>query len=339
MAILVTGGAGFIGRHLVRACLGRGLEVVVLDDLSTGDASSLPAGVPLVRGDVADASLLWQVLGGGGIDTVVHLAALTRPDAAPDAAHDYYRANTWGACVLAQACVVSGVQRLVLASSAAMYAPSALPVDEDAPLRQTSTYAASKSMAERMLRDVAGDRLAWAALRYFNVAGADPQGRTGPTGQGGDHLVRRACQAALGERAALDIYGEDHPTPDGTALRDFIHVDDLAAAHLAALDRMEPGRPLTFNLGTGTGSSVREVVQAVERAAGRRIPIRVRPRRMGEAFASIADMGRARQALGWTPRFALDDIVQHSLAWERARQSGLAEAQAPWRGEPIRLEG
>ena len=320
-AILVTGGAGYIGSHVVLALLDAGLPVVVLDDLSTGCREAVPEGVPLVLADVGDAAALRAALRQHRIGAVVHMAgSLIAPESVAQPAR-YWRNNMANTLVLAEACVAEGVTRLVFSSTAAVYGiPDRLPVDEDAPCRPINPYGASKLAAEQMLRAVAAaHRLSVVALRYFNVAGADPAGRAGPRMPGATHLIKVALEAALGRREAVAIYGEDYDTPDGTGVRDYIHVTDLARAHVEALRYLAMGgETVVLNCGYGRGHSVRAVLRAVERATGAVVPVRVAPRRPGDAPAVIAAAQRIRDVLGWRPAFDdLDAILADAVAWER----------------------
>ncbi len=318
--VLVTGGAGYIGSHAVLALLDAGIEPVVLDDLSTGVREAVPSGVPFVRGSTGDAALLADLLRRRRVSAVLHFAAsLVVPESVARPL-DYWRNNVANTLTLAQACVEAGVRRLVFSSTAAVYgAPPSPLVDEDAPCAPINPYGASKLAAERALAAAAAAHgLSVVALRYFNVAGADPAGRAGQRRPGATHLIKVACEAALGKRPAVEVFGTDYPTPDGTGVRDYIHVTDLARAHVEALRHlMMGGGSLTLNCGYGRGHSVLEVLRAVERAAGRPVPARFAPRRAGDPPALVAHAGRVREALGWRPAFDdLDRIVASALAWE-----------------------
>jgi UDP-glucose 4-epimerase len=325
-AVLVTGGAGYIGSHVVVALRDAGLRAVVLDDLSTGFAEAVPPDVPLLRGSTGDAALLRAALRRHRVEAVIHLAAsLVVPESTrrPIA---YWRNNLAHALTLAEACAEAGVTRLVFSSTAAVYGiPDTLRVAEDVACRPINPYGASKLAAEAMFRDAAAAHgIDLAILRYFNVAGADPACRAGQRTAGATHLIKVACAAALGCRAAVEVFGEDHPTPDGTGIRDDIHVTDLARAHVEALLHLAMGGGgVTLNCGYGRGASVREVLRAVERAAGRRLPVRTAPRRAGDPAALVADARRIREVLGWRPAFAdLDRIVADTLAWEARLAEG-----------------
>jgi UDP-glucose 4-epimerase len=319
--ILVTGGAGYIGSHVVLALRDAGLPVVVLDDLSTGRAEAVPHGVKLIRGSTGDTALVRMALRTHRVDAVVHLAAsLVVPDsvAQPIA---YWRNNVANTLCLAEACAAEGIARLVFSSTAAVYGiPDSLPVAEDAPCRPINPYGASKHAAERLLQDAAvAHGLRVLALRYFNVAGADPAGRAGQRSAGATHLIKVACEAALGHREEVAVFGEDYDTPDGTGLRDYIHVADLARAHVEALRHLAMGGAGgVLNCGYGRGHSVREVLRAVERASGVTLPVRMAPRRAGDPPALVAATSRIGEVLGWRPAFDdLDRIVADALAWER----------------------
>jgi UDP-glucose 4-epimerase len=321
MSVLVTGGAGFIGSHMALALLDRGEHVVILDNLSTGVRDCIPAGATFVPGDVGDARLLRRLFADYGIEAVAHFAAST---VVPDSVREplsYYANNTANTLTLIEAAVEARVRQFVFSSTAAVYgAPGSALVSEADATAPVSPYGASKLMCERILRDVgAAHGLAFAILRYFNVAGADPHARAGQSTPRATHLIKVCIEAALGKRESVEIYGDDYPTPDGTGVRDYIHVSDLIDAHLVALDRLRAGAPsLVYNCGYGRGHSVREVIDAVSRVAGVALPVQLRPRRKGDSAAVVADSSAIRKELGWTPRFDdLDTIVRHALAWEK----------------------
>ena len=319
--ILITGGAGYIGSHAAWALLDVGGEIVVLDDLSSGLREAVPPRAAFVLADVTDGKTMRSVLRRYRIEAILHFAG--RASAPGSVGHplEHHRINTGGVVSLLEACVDCGVDRVVLSSTAAVYGDVAECVNEGSPTCPISPYGRSKLAAEWVLTDAArAHGLRAAALRYFNVAGADPEGRAGQSARGATHLFRTACEAVLGRRQAVDVYGEDWPTPDGTGVRDYIHVHDLVQAHLLTLTRLvhaPAGACEVLNLGLGRGSSVREVVQAVGDAAGRRVPLKSAPRRPGDMAALVADASRARQVLRWSPRYGLDDMAAHSLAWEQ----------------------
>lgn len=321
MAVLVTGGAGYIGSHMVLALKDAGRRVVVLDDLSTGYRRAVPADVPFVKGCVGDEPLVARTIEDHEVDSIVHFAgSIVVPDSVKDPL-DYYLNNTVRSRALLAAAVAGGVKRIVFSSTAAVYGEAAdEPLTEDRPLDPVSPYGASKLMTERMLADMSrAYGLSYAALRYFNVAGADPDGRAGQSSPRATHLIKVAAQAALGRRNHLECYGDDYPTRDGTCVRDYIHVSDLAQAHLLALDHLEAGgESFVANCGYGRGASVLEVIDAVKRCAGVDFPVHVAPRRDGDPASLVADPARIRDTVGWRPLHDdLDVIVSHALAWER----------------------
>ena len=325
MTVLVTGGAGYIGSHTVLALSDRGEDVVVLDNLSTGFRSVIPEGVELVVGDIGDRALLDSVMDRYEVDAVVHFAgSIVVPDSVTDPL-GYYLNNTVKTRELLAAAVAHAVPRFIFSSTAAVYGtPEIVPVTEDAVLAPISPYGSSKLMTEWMLRDTAAAHpLNYVALRYFNVAGADPQGRAGQSTARATHLIKVAVESATGARDHVSIFGTDYDTPDGTGVRDYIHVSDLAAAHLAALDHLRAGEPGgVFNCGYGHGASVRQVLDTVQRVSGQRIDVREEARRAGDPASLVSDPSLLRQTLDWTPQ--LDDlavIVEHALRWEqRLRQ-------------------
>jgi UDP-glucose 4-epimerase len=320
MPILVTGGAGYIGSHMAHLLVERGEQVTVLDNLSSGVPSLIPPTARFILGDIGDRPLIRRILAEEQINTVFHFAASTIVEESVRDPLLYYANNTAGSRDLIQACVQAGISYLIFSSTAAVYGScDAALIDEEADKAPVNPYGRSKLMTEWILEDAArATGLRYAVLRYFNVAGADPLGRTGQSTPRATHLIKCACQAALGRRAHLEIFGVDYETPDGTGIRDYIHVSDLAAAHALALDHLRGGGDCgVFNCGYGRGFSVREVIDAVERVSGCRLPVRECPRRDGDSPAVVANPARLKRQLGWTPHYdALDQIVEHALAWE-----------------------
>jgi UDP-glucose 4-epimerase len=320
MTVLVTGGAGYIGSHMVHALADAGESVVVIDNLSTGFSAFVPEGVPLFIGDASDENLVEGVVAAHNIDSIIHFAGSV---VVPDSMRDplaYYRNNTMTTRSLLNVAVRCGINRFIFSSTAAVYGnPDQVPVPENAPTRPLSPYGTSKLMTEIMLHDVASAHgMSYVVLRYFNVAGADPQGRIGLATVGATHLLKIAVEAATGQRAKIDIYGTDYPTPDGSCIRDFIHVSDLVQAHRAALAYLRNGGgSATLNCGYGRGYSVLETIEAVRRVSGRNFAVQYAPRRPGDIMTMVADTTRIRSMLDWTPQFDdLTTIAAHALAWE-----------------------
>lgn len=321
MTVLVTGGAGYIGSHMVLALLDKGETVVVLDNLSTGFGAVVPEGVRLVVGDFGDEALVGQLIEQHGIDAIAHFAAkIVVPDSLADPL-GYYLNNTAKARSLLEAAVRGGVRHFIFSSTAAVYGDTGgEPVTEDMPLKPVSPYGRSKLMVEWMLEDVSrAHGLTYVVLRYFNVAGADPAGRAGQSTRDATHLIKVAVQTALGRRPSLSVFGTDYPTPDGTCLRDYIQVSDLAQAHLEALRYLRAGGDnLTCNCGYNRGYSVRDVVDVVKSVSGADFSVEYTSRRPGDPAAIVADNSRIRSALGWEPAHDdLREIVGQALAWER----------------------
>ncbi len=322
MAVLVTGGAGYIGSHMVLALLDAGEEVVVVDNLSTGFEWALPREARLVVGDMGDQELVAKVIRDHKVDAIAHFAAkIVVPESVADPL-GYYLNNTVKSRALIEAAVRGGVEHFIFSSTAAVYGDvDTKPVGEDRPLNPVSPYGRSKLMTEWMLADAAAAHgLRYVILRYFNVAGADPHGRSGQSTANATHLIKVAAQTALGQRKHIEIYGNDYPTPDGSCLRDYIQVSDLAAAHLDALTHLRRGgESLTLNCGYGTGYSVFEVIEVVKRVSGINFEVRLSPRRAGDPAAIVAKADRIRERLGWQPRYDdLTTIVDQALRWEKA---------------------
>ena len=322
-AVMVTGGAGYIGSHAVLALLDAGHRVVVFDNLSTGFDWLVDSRATLVRGEIEDAVLVRSTMRDHGVRAVMHFAgSIIVPESVSNPLK-YYRNNTVASRALLESAVTSGVQHFIFSSTAATYGtPEKVPVAEGDPTVPINPYGMSKLMTEAMLRDVAAAYpINYAVLRYFNVAGADPQQRTGQSTVGATHLIKIAVEAALGKRASVGVYGTDYDTPDGTGVRDYIHVSDLAAAHVAALDLLvaEPGKSHTLNAGYGKGFSVLEVLDAVDRVTNMKLTRIIEGRRAGDAGELVADNRAILATLDWTPQRAdLDGIVRDALAWERA---------------------
>jgi UDP-glucose 4-epimerase len=321
MSVLVTGGAGYIGSHVVLELLDAGEKAVVLDNLSTGFVWAVPAGAKLVVGDVADQRLVHTIIRDYGVTAIMHFAgSIVVPESISDPLA-YYLNNTVKSHALIECAAENGVPHFIFSSTAAVYGtPTTNPVSEDAAIAPISPYGASKMMTEMMLRDACrAHDMQYIALRYFNVAGADPQGRTGQSTTQATHLIKVAAQVVLGERPYLEIFGTDYSTSDGTCIRDYIHVTDLAKAHLAALAYLRNnGSSHVLNCGYGRGHSVLEVIAAVERASRTKLKIHKTERRAGDPPVLVASATRIREVLDWRPRLDdLDVIVEHALGWER----------------------
>ncbi|MBS0254286.1 MAG: UDP-glucose 4-epimerase GalE [Proteobacteria bacterium] len=320
--VLVTGGAGYIGSHAVLALKDAGWPVAVVDNLTTGFRFAVPEGVPFYQGDIEDGALLARIFAEQGTRAVMHFAGSIVVPESVENPLKYYHNNTAKSRALIDAAVAAGVPHFIFSSTAATYGiPEVSPVTEETPQRPINPYGMSKLMTEIMLGDVAAAHpLNFCALRYFNVAGADPEARTGQSTAGATHLIKVAVEAALGKRGHVSVFGTDYDTPDGTGVRDYIHVSDLAAAHVLALEALiaEPARSLTMNCGYGRGFSVMEVLDAVDRVTNRKIERQIEGRRAGDPDSLISDNRRIKATLPWVPKYAdLDLIVAHALAWER----------------------
>ena len=321
MTVLVTGGAGYIGGHMALALADRGESVVVLDNLSTGFDWAVPRQAKLVVGDMGDGELVGRTIRDHGVEAIAHFAAkIVVPESVSDPL-GYYLNNTAKSRTLIETAVRSGVKQFIFSSTAAVYGEtSSEPVSEDTPKNPMSPYGRSKLMTEWMLEDASrAHDLRYVALRYFNVAGADPAGRIGQSTPAATHLIKVVAQAALGHRPRLEVFGTDYPTRDGSCLRDYIQVSDLANAHLSALDHLRRGGgSLTLNCGYGRGYSVLEVIDVMKRVSGVDFPVKLSPRRAGDPAAIVAKADRIRAELGWVPQHDdLDGIVAQALAWER----------------------
>lgn len=332
VTVLVTGGAGYVGAHMMLALRERGEKCIALDDLSHGAQWMLPDPSALVIGNVGDRALLDQVIDRYNVEEVIHFAGSTLVPESLQNPLKYYENNTANTLALLHACVEHGVKRFIFSSTAAVYGtPDASPVNESAAIRSISPYGASMAMSERMLSDIAtAHGMDYITLRYFNVAGADPDLRAGQIGKP-THLIRVAAQIAVGARQELlQIYGADYPTPDGTAIRDYVHVTDLADAHLSALERLRGGGgSVTVNCGYGRGYSVLEVLDAFEAVTGKSMATAEAPRRAGDPPQLIADSATIRSTLDWRPRFdEIEFIVSTAIDWERKLNRAVLEQSA-----------
>ena len=321
--ILVTGGAGYIGSHIALALLDRGDQVLILDNLSTGNRWLVPAGSMFVEGDCADTALVTKLVADHGIAAVIHCAGVISVPESVAQPLAYYDINVGRAVALFGAAMAGGARHLLFSSTATVYgAPNAERLSEDLPLAPVNPYAASKAMVERMLSDVAATgAVNVGVLRYFNVAGADPAGRSGQVSKSATHLIKIAAEAVIGKRDHVQITGTDFSTPDGTGIRDYIHITDLAAAHLATLDALaaNPHESLTFNVGYGHGASVLDVLDAVDRVSGQALRRIIAGRRPGDVARLVADTRKIRSQLGWQPVYDdLDRIVADAIAWEHS---------------------
>lgn len=332
MKVLVAGGAGYIGSHCVRQLQAAGHQPVVLDNLVFGHRGALAPGVPFYEGDLGDPAVLARVFAAEAIDLVMHFAAFCYVGESVTDPVKYYRNNVAAPLTLLEVMLRRGIRKFVFSSTCATFGvPDRLPMTEDLPQRPINPYGQTKLDLENLLKALARSHgLAFAAFRYFNAAGAAADGTIGEDHAPETHLIPLAIRAAQGLGPALRIFGTDYPTPDGTCLRDYVHVDDLSRAHIAAFDRLAtPGTQLFYNLGTGRPSSVREVLAAVERVTGRSVPVAVAPRRAGDPPALYADATKAREELGWVPQFAaIEPIVASAWRWHQAHPDGYADRPA-----------
>ena len=324
MTVLVTGGAGYIGSHTVRLLREQGRDVVVLDTLESGFEAAL-LGAPIVIGDIADVDLVQKVVSEHDITSVIHFAGYKNAGESMRDPGKYFANNVAGTAALLRALEGRAVESFVFSGSCSVYGtPAELPVSEAAPLQPESPYGQSKLMGEQMLRwygEVHG--LRWISLRYFNAAGASADGEIGEDSSQSLNLVPVVMKATLGLRGPVQVFGTDFPTPDGTGIRDYIHVDDLASGHLLALEHLEQGgSAAAINLGTGTGSSIREVIEATERVSGKPVPTEYVARRAGDPAAVWADNRLAAELLGWTPKYGLDEIIESAWRWQSTRPTG-----------------
>ena len=319
---LVTGGAGYIGSHAVLALLDAGWSVAVIDDLSNGTRAVVPDHVPFYEGNISDRDLLERIFGEQGVGAIMHFAGSIVVPESVEKPLEYYRNNTLASHALISAAVAAGVKHILFSSTAAVYgAPERVPIEEGDPTKPINPYGASKLMTERMLEDAAAAHpFNYGALRYFNVAGADPEGRSGQIGKGSTHLIKVAVEAAVGKRDHVAVYGTDYPTPDGTCIRDYIHVSDLAAAHVAALQKLieQPQKNLVMNCGYGRGLSVLEVLDAIDTANGSPVKRVMEGRRPGDSPMLVAANSKLLGTLDWRPEHAdIGEIVRAALDWER----------------------
>ncbi len=330
LPVLVTGGAGYIGSHAVLALQDSGWPVAVIDNLSNGTRAVVPQDVPFYEGSIADRDLVKRIFAERQIGAIMHFAGSIVVPESVEKPLEYYQNNTIATHALLSAAVEHGVRHILFSSTAAVYgAPETIPIPEDEPKQPINPYGASKLMTERMLADsAAAYDMNYGALRYFNVSGADPDGRTGQIGKGSTHLIKIAVEAAVGKRDHIDVYGTDYPTPDGTCIRDYIHVSDLADAHVRALERLieRPDENLVMNCGYGQGLSVLEVLDALDRSLNQPLRREMKARRAGDPPTLVASNQRLVETLEWTPRFAdIETIVKHALEWERKLQRDVAQ--------------
>ena len=320
--VLVTGGAGYVGSHAAFALLDAGYRVVVADDLSTGHRQAVPAEAVFVQADVGDRAAMAEVIRGQGVAAVMHFAGSIVVPESVEKPLDYYANNTMNSMALIRTAIEGGVKAFLFSSTAAVYgAPDRVPIVETMPTKPVNPYGASKLMTERMLADAsAAHGLRYACLRYFNVAGADPAGRAGQSSRVATHLIKIACQTALGLRPRMSVFGDDYPTPDGTCIRDYIHVTDLVAAHEQTLTHLLGGAdPFIANCGYGRGYSVKQIIETMEKVIGRSLPVDIAGRRAGDPPELVADSTLLRKTVGWTPKHDnLEQIIRNALDWEES---------------------
>ncbi|MGK0297666.1 MAG: UDP-glucose 4-epimerase [Gammaproteobacteria bacterium] len=320
-SVLVTGGAGYIGSHVALALLESGYKVVIVDDLSTGHVKLVPDNCKFIEGNIGDKGLMSEVLKKHAIEAVLHFAGSIVVEESVSDPLKYYRNNTGVSCSLLQSCIDENIHRFIFSSTAAVYGnPENIPVSETSPIAPINPYGASKAITERVLSDVsAASDLKYVALRYFNVSGADPQQRTGQLTKNATHLIKVACETALGKRKEITVYGDDYDTPDGTCIRDYIHVSDLASAHVKALQYLESNQEcLTLNCGYGMGYSVRQVLDTLQEITGEPLNIKQGQRRPGDASELVADNSRLVSLLKWKPQYQeLKKIITDAYVWEK----------------------
>jgi UDP-glucose 4-epimerase len=320
--VLVTGGAGYIGSHATLALLDAGWRVVVVDDLSTGHVKAVPEEVMVFHASAGDTTVVTNVIRTMGVKAVMHFAGSIVVPESVEKPLDYYANNTMNSLALIRTCIAEGIGAFLFSSTAAVYgAPDEVPIVETAATRPLNPYGHSKLMTERMLVDAgAAHGLPYACLRYFNVAGADPAGRAGQSSRVATHLIKIACQTALGLRSRMAVFGDDYPTADGTCIRDYIHVTDLVAAHVQTLAHLlRGGPPFIANCGYGRGYSVRQILETMEAVIGRHLPVDMAPRRAGDSPELVADSTLLRRTVDWTPHHDnLEEIIRSALAWEES---------------------
>ncbi len=326
MRVLVTGGAGYVGSHAAKELIRSGHEVVVVDNLAEGHRAAV-GGLTFIEADLLDRARVTEILRDQKIDAVMHFAAFAYVGVSVHEPAKYYHNNVVGSLALLDAMLSAGVNRIVFSSSCATYGtPQRVPITEDHPQNPISPYGYTKLVIERVLADYAhAYGIGYAALRYFNASGAAADGTIGEDHDPETHLIPLILQVALGQRDFVEIFGDDYPTPDGTCIRDYIHVDDLATAHVAALEKLAPGAALKLNLGTGQGASVQEVVQTCRDVTGHAIAVRVGQRREGDPPALVADASAARRELGWQARYSMREIVESAWQWHKKHPRGYGD--------------